>query len=158
MKKGFTLIELLIVMVIVGILVTVALPKYHAALERGRAQAALANLKTASDLINTHYVLNNNTYTRTGVVNNDGYFSEHVGLTKARYFTSPTWLPDDAGVPYQEIRTTRMEGNESLYALTARSQLGELKDIICVSSASYCEEIGMDYDETEGKYKIAFTN
>lgn len=30
MKKGFTLIELLIVMVIVGVLVTVSLPKYRA--------------------------------------------------------------------------------------------------------------------------------
>lgn len=43
MKKGFTLVELLMVVVLVGILVLVALPKYQTALERGRALEGVHN-------------------------------------------------------------------------------------------------------------------
>ena len=44
MKKGFTLVELLIVMVIVGVLTFVALPKYQTAVERTRALEAMENI------------------------------------------------------------------------------------------------------------------
>ena len=40
-KKGFTLIEMLIVVVIVGTLMAVAVPKYHIALETGRPAKVL---------------------------------------------------------------------------------------------------------------------
>ena len=51
MKKRFTLIELLIVMVIVGTLVTVALPKYQRALERGRALEGLRNVQYVAEYV-----------------------------------------------------------------------------------------------------------
>ena len=62
MKKGFTLIELLIVMVLVGILVTIALPKYRASMERGRATEGITNLKAASDAVNAQYIIDGNQY------------------------------------------------------------------------------------------------
>ena len=58
MKKGFTLIELLIVMVIVGVLVTVSLPKYRASMERGRATEGINNVRAISDAVNAKYVMN----------------------------------------------------------------------------------------------------
>lgn len=43
-KNGFTLIELLIVVIVIGILVTIALPQYFKVVERGRRAEALSVL------------------------------------------------------------------------------------------------------------------
>lgn len=158
MKKGFTLIELLIVMVIVGTLVTVALPKYQASLERGRAQEAFANLKAASDFLNTQYVLNGNSYSglRAKLLNNDGTFADRDEFTKSRFFSAPVWDRNDAnpGDAHQIIIVVR-EGNE--YWLTARNLAGELKEITCVATEdNLCEKIGMDL--VDGVYKMTFTD
>ena len=45
MKKGFTLIELLIVIVIIGILASVAVPNYTRMVERAKAEQAVTYLK-----------------------------------------------------------------------------------------------------------------
>ncbi|MBR3603279.1 MAG: prepilin-type N-terminal cleavage/methylation domain-containing protein [Elusimicrobiaceae bacterium] len=51
MKKGFTLTELLMVVVIVGILSTIALPGYQRSIEKTRATEAMNILKTANDAV-----------------------------------------------------------------------------------------------------------
>lgn len=45
-KTGFSIIELIVVVVIISIVTAFAIPSYHKAMERGRSEQAIANLKS----------------------------------------------------------------------------------------------------------------
>ena len=55
-KQGFTLTELLITVVIVGILVSIALPMYTRTIERSRATEAMAAIKAMNDSIYAFFI------------------------------------------------------------------------------------------------------
>ncbi len=143
MKKGFTLIELLIVMVVLGILVTIAMPKYRASLERGRAMEGITNLRAASDAMNAKYIMNENVYTRDGVVDSSQNFL--IGnIAKSRSFTAPRL--ESGGDTTATIRVIR-EGGE--YELWAENVDGELKYITCTGDTELCQAIGAELVGTQ---------
>lgn len=53
--KGFTLTELLVTIVILGVLVSVAMPQYMRAVERSRATEAMSAIKSINDAIYVYY-------------------------------------------------------------------------------------------------------
>ena len=57
-SAGFTLIELLVVVLIIGILASVAVPKYMLAVRKTKATAALAFLEKLSDAQSVYFLAN----------------------------------------------------------------------------------------------------
>jgi type IV pilus assembly protein PilE len=84
---GFTLIELLIVVVIIGILATIAIPKFGAVRERAYLAAATADLKNLANLQDVYY---NDNYTYTGDLT-------ALGMTNTQGVTISFGEADNAG-------------------------------------------------------------
>ena len=54
-RRGFTLIEMLVVMTLIATLLTLAVPRYFAALDNGRLRVQAQNIATLRDAIDKFY-------------------------------------------------------------------------------------------------------
>jgi general secretion pathway protein G len=52
---GFTLIELMVVMVLIALLLTIAVPRYFSTIDHGRAQVQRQNISAIRDAIDKYY-------------------------------------------------------------------------------------------------------
>ncbi|MBO7237742.1 MAG: prepilin-type N-terminal cleavage/methylation domain-containing protein [Elusimicrobiaceae bacterium] len=162
MKKGFTLIELLVVIVIVGILVTVALPKYKTAMEKGRGLEAIANAAAVSDALNVYYVRNYNTYAKT---NNSAEDAADYALRNAQTTTNRFFNPivkNDISVSGTTaiVTVTRRDGiGAKSYKIVFKNENGEVTEryCICVSGNGcqrYCQAMGATTAHTGGGWNL----
>ena len=150
MKKGFTLIELLIVMVVVTILVTVALPAYKTSMEKGRATEGIANAAAVSEAMNAFYIRNGNSYgnessLKTFVLGNatDGGVA---GITQRKdeerkIFSDPSISFSNTN----EVSVT-ISRKTGAYSITYTSEYGRVTSRTCSGSTpagrKYCKAIG----------------
>lgn len=65
-KSGFTLLEIIIVIIIVGVLASLALPRFFATVEFSRAQEALSAIAAVRGGMERCYVGKGNTYSGCG--------------------------------------------------------------------------------------------
>ena len=139
MHKGFTLIELLIVVIIVGILVTVALPQYKRAVERSRATVGVVAVREAADRLNAWYIQHNNQYPTSEAFDSFLGRLELVGVGNGELFTLPYFLQTAVlgGGTGGTFSISRNSASGWEYGLQANLQNGELISITCTASSAY---------------------
>lgn len=126
---GFTLIELLIVMVLVGTLVGIALPKYQRALERGRALEGIAKVKYAAEYAAVKSSIKGSAETSTP-----------TDVVKSKYFTNLTITGGNTAA------VSRDASSGWSYTLTAVSdEDGQITSLTCTNGTSedHCTDLGL---------------
>lgn len=131
---GFTLIELLIVVIIVGVLATVALPKYQRSLERSRALTGLATLRSAAEMLNAYYIVHDGTYPTV----------EQFAPMKQDLLRTGTSFTD---VTYTQGTSVAITRNSWGYTLQATLGSGKINSIFCTSengANTTCTQLGLE--------------
>ncbi len=113
MKRGFSLIEMLVVVLIVGILATVALPQYQTSVERARTAEALSNGRVLVDSMNRALALNPNEAPTTR-------FALDVKISGGSWTDDHTYRTKDFEYDLSNayyLAITRISKGEKLYTL-----------------------------------------
>lgn len=153
MKKGFTLIELLIVMVIVTVLVTMALPKYKAAMEKGRGLEGVVNVGVLSEALSTYYVMHDNSYgCSESSCQASTYAIDKAPTATATFFTYSI-ADDGSGTLTVEAARTGLS-SERVYHIFSVNANGEETERYCTGYQRYCNAIGANTVRTDGGWKF----
>jgi len=79
MRKGFTLLEILVVLIIIGILTSLALPQYNRVVARSQAAEALTILKYICDAENVYYA-SNGAYFKVVITDSSSVWENNLGI------------------------------------------------------------------------------
>jgi prepilin-type N-terminal cleavage/methylation domain-containing protein len=88
-RKGFTLIELLIVIVIIGILAAIAIPKFSKTREKAYFKAMQSDLRNLTSQQEIYYSVPANSYTYATAVTDLVDFAPSTGVTVALSGSTP---------------------------------------------------------------------
>lgn len=132
MKKGFTLIELMVVVLIIGILSSVALPQYQKAILKSRAAEAWTNLGTIQKSVTTYCLENRRSVSTYAGIRN----LLSVKVKDSNNFTYSGWVDCSSNPDKIEVIATYSKGSTS-FKLGLNSQNGTR---VCEGAA--CRDLG----------------
>ncbi|HAM36829.1 MAG TPA: hypothetical protein DEB40_13455 [Elusimicrobia bacterium] len=96
LRRGFTLIELMVVVILIGVLAAVAVPKYLRSLENGKADAAVGILNMVATTNRMYAIDHGDTYTSGAITNSCnssgcGWSSSPCNLIGCNYLAKDDW-------------------------------------------------------------------
>ena len=96
-REGFTLIELLIVIVIIGILAAIAIPKFGKTREKAYFKAMMSDLRNLQSQQEVYYSVPTNNYTYAASTTNLADFATSAGVSATLSNTGQTGWAAIAG-------------------------------------------------------------
>ena len=153
MKKGFTLIELLAVVLMIGILTSIALPQYKRSVRRSEAMEAMINLRALFDSAKRTRAANSESPTALRQLDVDFFDadSRDSATFNAGNYTY-TFASDG-------VSAAKNSGDANdTYTFKMYYKRGGQKDVMtvkCTASNIYiCKSFGSDTPDSSGEYII----
>ena len=167
MKKGFTMIELIFVIVILGILASVAIPRLAGTREDAEISTAVANLRTLVSDANVYYVTKGDLKTK-GSTTEDAKWSEitSVPLVNGNSAANAINATTEAklkvgGKECIGVQLVEKAGTTPAYIkftkVTANTGSGVCKAVVDSASVKAYLEAKIPGDDTAGKMPIGST-
>jgi len=117
MKKGFTLIELIVVVIIIAILSTFAVPQYLKVVERAKGGKARHNMSLIAQA-EKMYRAENDTYINAGSGAANATLGQYVELSDVDADTEWTYVVSAATASAFTLTATRVDGANASETLT----------------------------------------
>jgi type IV pilus assembly protein PilE len=111
-KSGFTLLEIIIVIIIVGVLASLALPRFFATVEYSRSTEALASFTAVRQALERCYLQRNGDYTACTDIDNT-LDIENPGASPNSHFSYVVDGASAVGYTITATRNTRDNGDGS---------------------------------------------
>ena len=142
-NKGFTLVELIVVVIVLAIMASIALPMYTKALERSRAGGAISILTSLAKAESSFRMMvgyyTNNISNLDITIRDSATQADATGNTfEDPYFTFT--IEDDANNPVT-VATRKDKSEDETYTLTVNYEQG---NVVCAPSDYYvCKYLGL---------------